>query len=206
MRASRAGVSVVAIKSDAAMEVHSGIATFAIMLADSIASMNTVGTNTTMLVSVPAVIAMPTSVTPRSAASNGVSRFCRRCRAMDSETTTELSTKRPTASISPTSESTFNVSPAKYITPKVATSAIGTVAEIRQAGVSRRMKANSTMAESRPPIMPFWARSRSASTTTSDSSLTVRNAAWANSGSLRMRSISAWTSAATPTKFASGFL
>ena len=51
-----------------AMDVHSGSATLRIAVDVSTVSRNRVGTKTTMVVSVPAVMAMPTSVTPRSAA------------------------------------------------------------------------------------------------------------------------------------------
>ena len=58
--------------SDAAMDLHSGTATLRIAVVVPTTSTNSVGTKTTIVVSVPAVIARPTSVTPRSAASNGL--------------------------------------------------------------------------------------------------------------------------------------
>ena len=74
---------------------------------------------------------------------------------MDSDTTTELSTSNPTASIKPTSDNKFKLRPAKYIAPNVPISASGTVAVINSAGTRRRMKANRTRADSAPPMAPF---------------------------------------------------
>ena len=98
------------------------------------------------------------------------------------------------------------MSPPKYMTLSVAISANGTVAVINSEGVSRRMKASSTRADRMPPMTPFWIRFSNASITDSAWLLTVRNVASSSSGSFAACAIAACTSAATATRFASGFL
>ena len=86
--------------------------------------MNNTGTKTAIVVNVEAVIAMPTSFEPTTAASiNGAPSSL--CRKMFSSTTMPLSTNMPTPNARPPKLTVFNVKPLKYISANVEMTEIG---------------------------------------------------------------------------------
>ncbi len=113
MRTLSIGMIVCATRSEATIAITIGTATCFIRIVISLGEPNTSGTNTMIVASVPASVATPTSLTPRSVAPRGSPGVSWRCRNTLSVITTALSTSMPIASIMPIIEKMLSVRPRK---------------------------------------------------------------------------------------------
>ena len=118
-----------------------------------------IGAKTMMVVAVPAMTAVPTSLTPLRVALKGLALSISRCLKILSVTTTALSTSMPIASIRPIIDNMFRESPAKYSAPSVISSENGTDEMTINVVETWRRNRYRTMIASRPPSRPAFIRS-----------------------------------------------
>jgi hypothetical protein len=114
--------------------------------------MNTIGKNTATEVSVAAVIAVPTSLVPRRAASTR-DLPASRWRTMFSSTTTALSTSMPTASAMPPSDMMLSDRSNRCISMNVPITDTGIARPMISVARASRRNRYSTRIASRPPMI-----------------------------------------------------
>ncbi len=111
---------------------------------------NRMGVNTTIVVSVDASTAPPTSSVPSMQACRTLF-FISRWRKMFSMTTIALSTTMPTANAIPASDTMFTVRPSRTSTTIATTTEIGIASAMMPTVRNERRKSSRTIVASRPP-------------------------------------------------------